>query len=137
VDLLVSYESKAHKHPNMKQVTAPTFTNISDELFWFPVDKMPPYNWFGGMVVSLHYLYQSIRICDQLMHEEVYLEYLVNKPDDYYDLTLISPHLVEDCVLAFAHKARKGGKPWGHLFSSIAVPWVSYAFGNPGLYTYR
>jgi hypothetical protein len=134
--MLVSYESKLHKHPNLNQVTAPTFTRLSNELFHFEVDKMPPYTWLGGTMRTLSFFNQSVRVCQELMTEPVFLEYL-HRPDGYYDMTFVSSHIVEDCMLVFAHKARRGGSPWGHFFTSNLLPSVAHAFGNPGLSTYR
>ncbi|CAG0918708.1 unnamed protein product [Notodromas monacha] len=137
VDLLVPQKASAHvKTPNIQQITSPAFKQLSDELFWYHLNEMPSYNYVAGTIVFLWYLSHAPRVCERLLQDDVFREYL-NKPDEEYDLVLISPHIVDDCALAFAHKARRAGKPWGHIFSSMLMPWVGHAFGNPGLGSYK
>ncbi|CAG0884012.1 unnamed protein product [Cyprideis torosa] len=102
VTMLVSTPAKSH-NTNVTQLTDTVFEEISNEIFHFRMNEIPSYSipliFAGGVyIMSI-----AKTVCERFM--EVDLVQKMLKSDDHYDLLMVSPHLTEECVLSFVHKA--------------------------------
>ncbi len=110
VDLIVSHDvNVGFDHPNVTKFTSPLFQRLSEELFTYKLDELPPFSTWVATYWSFWLMGESPRLCSELLSDEVFKRF-VDLPDDHYDMVLVTSHIVDDCALAFAHKARKGDK---------------------------